>query len=224
MTNTTIAVLLYGDYPELAERCLRPISQLYASDVPVIICANEIGDKTRQVVSDLGLKITFDENPQIFKYPMLAKVTEAVKTPYLMWFDDDSYIRDNPEPWLFGIELEMGRSDLDLMGAVYTIGLRESQVDWIKTRPWYRGKDIPRRPCFATGGWWAAKVRSLRNLGWPDPEVKHRGGDVMLGVALQQNGMALKHYRTGVAINANELGQESQSKRRGFDEAPVGIK
>ena len=115
MTKTTIAVLLYGDYPKLAERCLGPISQLHASGVPVIICANEIGDQTRQVVSDLGLKITFDENPQIFKYPMLTKVVAAVKTPYLMWFDDDSYIKHAPEPWLFNIEMEMGRSDLDLM-------------------------------------------------------------------------------------------------------------
>lgn len=223
-SKTTALVLLYGDYPQLAERCLKPLGQFRKAGIPVLIGANLPSSGTVKAVEKLGHTITYSAQPQIFKYPMMRKLLADVKTEYVMWFDDDSYISDpDPLTWLKITELRMISEDADLMGSLYFIQLRPEQQQWITTRPWYRGKPVPTKQKFVQGAWWMAKTATLRELNWPDPQIRHNGGDVMLGVAMEQNDKRMIPYRLHVAINADASGNESKSKRRGHSEQPIGV-
>jgi hypothetical protein len=51
--------------------------------------------------------------------------------------------------------------------------------------------------------------------------LKHRGGDVLLGELMSHAGLKLVRYNTGIGINSDSEGKESQSKRRGYDEPPI---
>jgi hypothetical protein len=219
----TLVALLYGDYPQLAERCLTPLSRLSKSGIPILIGANEISEATADVVKSLDLEITVKASPQIYKYPMMRKLLRSVKTDYVMWFDDDSWITDDmPETWLKIVELRMRSEEADALGSKYGQNLTDRQLEWIKTRKWYREKPLNRRAMFLQGGWWVARMSMLKELDWPDKDIRHRGGDVMMGVAMVQNDKVVLQYRQGVAINADSNGQESASKRRGYNEPPVG--
>ena len=44
----------------------------------------------------------------------------------------------------------------------------------------------------------------------------------MLGELLRQQGLRIKKFNTGVAVNADENGRESRSKKRGYDSPPIG--
>jgi hypothetical protein len=223
----TVCALLYGDYPNLAKRCLDPLLHLASiGDVELRVGMNEVSKVTSDFVRyNLWQPKIFEASPQIFKYPMMRKMfhDEPVVTDYIMWFDDDSYIKvKDCASWLEAVTTEM--SDCDMLGSVYTILYGTDQKEWCKTQPWYKGKPISDKPRFATGGWWCIKTEVVNRLNWPITQLKHCGGDVALGVALNQNDLKLKHYNQGVAINANAEGKESAAERRGASrtEKPIG--
>ena len=228
--STTVCCLLYGDYPKLAYRCLKPISELYKSGVQVRLACNEISDATKSVISELlpptDNLIIVNNNPQIFKYPAMRTLfsCEPIKTKYVMWFDDDSYIKDtNPVKWLSSVESFMESSSADMIGSVYYVGITSKQNEWRRLHcSWFKPALSSNKTMFATGGWWTIKSCIIKKYDWPHKALKHRGGDVLLGDLIKHESLILKKYNNGVAINADENGKESASKRRGYDEKPIG--
>lgn len=242
----TIAALLYGNYPDLARRCLEPISRLWrAGRAEIRLGCNEVSAAVGSVVGELfddsfmpGIDPAKDTrppvrvvvcNPQIYKYPMMRRLLRdpnlPVTTEWVMWFDDDSYIRDpDPVQWLDRLEgnLKFDPSP-DMLGSQYHIHLQPGQRQWFEDQPWYAGRPIPTRVNFMTGGWWMIRSSVLERFDWPPPELRHRGGDVALGVLAHQQRLVLRPCRQGVAINADDQGKESASKRRGHDEKPIGV-
>lgn len=224
MTELTIdvAVLLYGDYPKLAERCLSSLQPLVRLGIPVRVYANEPSDRTLSVARSLGHEpIVF--SPQRYKYPVMRLAVAESTASLFMWFDDDSCLMaTDAAGWLAKLRAVF-RSDADVVGSIYVPSLfTEQQKAWAKTRPWYAGLPISSKPRFVTGGWWTARRSVLTALDWPDLTLRHRGGDVALGVACAQNGFKLVHFNRGVAINADEALRESKSVRRGYDEKSAG--
>lgn len=222
LDDIEIAVLLYGDFPHLAERCLGSILPLYNAGVRTTVYANDPSPATLAVALGMGYDpIVF--SPQIYKYPVLKLTVAAAVRPFLMWFDDDSYIKHEDKlGWLRMVNVERQVKKADLMGSVYTQALMGGQAKWVRTRPWFKGKPVRQVPSFVQGAWWLARTAFLRELGWPDADIRHNGGDVMLGVACDQAGGKMVKFREGVAINADDAGNESKSKRRGHSEPPVG--
>ena len=164
-------------------------------------------------------------DPQIYKYPMMRKLfyDTPILTDYVMWFDDDSFIKTSDVTgWLNSVEEQM--RDCDMLGSVYTIRYGSDQAAWVRSQPWYAGKPVEDKPRFATGGWWCIKASVLKKFDWPVQQIKHCGGDVALGILLAQHNLKLKHFNSGVAINANHEGKESSAERRGASkvEVPVG--
>jgi hypothetical protein len=104
MTNPkfTVCVLLYGDFLNLARRCLEPLFKLRESGlVDLRLGLNEVSQPTRDYIKEhsLGASQGIDvwlENPQVYKYPMMRQMfhSKPIETPYVMWFDDDSYVKD----------------------------------------------------------------------------------------------------------------------------------
>ena len=170
----------------------------------------------------------------IKKYPMMKRLfassgapqggSSGVATPFVMWFDDDSYISaDNPHEWLAAVKHEM--TSTDMLGSVYSIRLKGNQSSWVMRQPWYAGLPVPHlhRTSYCTGGWWTIRTDLLLKFQWPIPELVHRGGDVMLGELFRQQRLRITHFREGVAINADADGTESNSPRRGYDSDPIGF-
>jgi len=230
----SVCVLLYGsdDYCyRLAQRVINSaLKRLGAKTHDFRFGLNAVGDATREYVAQAvydyfpnALVVDCPEN--IFKYPMMRRLLydKPLESQLTMWFDDDSCIipETDVEAWFARIRQQMHA--YTMLGSVYKERFVGKQVEWIKHQPWYNDKEPEAYTQFAAGGWWVIQTSALLQFDWPPPELKHRGGDVMLGALLRQHNLQLGHFRDGVWINANELGVESQSTRRGIDELPVGF-
>ncbi len=231
--DLTVCVLLYGsdDYClRLAERVLNaPLRQLGAVTRDFRFGLNAVGDGTRQLVATVvrehfpeALVVDCPEN--IHKYPMMRRLfyDKPLQTGLTMWFDDDSCItaQTDVNAWFTRVQHQMRA--YTMLGSVHKERLVGNQATWIKAQPWYNDKEPNAYTQFAAGGWWVIKSQTLTDFNWPPSELKHRGGDVMLGELLRQHGLPLGHFRDDVWINANAVGVESQSTRRGRSEEPVG--
>jgi hypothetical protein len=188
---------------------------------------NEVCDQTKAYVESNSdaINLLVESNPQVYKYPMMKRLfnEKPVTSDFIMWFDDDSYVKESDVGlWLDSVDREMRLCDM--LGSVYVIPYGNDQKSWCKTQPWYTGKPLSDKPSFATGGWWCIRSEVIKRFNWPIPELKHCGGDVALGVLLDQNNLKLRHFKTGVAINADSSGKESAAPRRGASrtEKPVG--
>ena len=62
-------------------------------------------------------------------------------------------------------------------------------------------------------------MRSFGRDGPGDGHLQHAGGDLALGLLLQQQGLAPEQFRVGLAINADAQLRESAAARRGVIEA-----
>lgn len=225
--NTTACVLLYGDHPDLAERCLRPLLPLVAARrLGLRVGMNQVSRRTAVLVFDMMAEApgqaVLNSQENILKYPMMRRLfgldggQPRVDTPYVMWFDDDSYVKDpDPAAWLAAAEAAMAGADM--VGSVYTMRAPHTarQEAWIRSQPWYGGRPVQNPPKFATGGWWMLRTEVVYRHNWPVPDIIHDGGDTMLGELIHQQGLTLARFNAGVAINADAAGRESKAPRRG---------
>lgn len=239
----TICVLLYGDHAGLARRCLASICTncpgLTAKSLRIGM--NAVGSETEEYVNSLvAAGVVSEENlwrspTNLHKYPLMRRMFYGdsqhapIHTKYVMWFDDDSFIKPPPPNasahFLQSVEAAMRpqeRTAPHMLGSIYQIRLYGQQEDWIKAQWWYTGKPVVDPVRFATGGWWTALMATMWQLNYPWPSLDHRGGDVMLGACMHQQGFLVSNYRGRVAINADDNGAESKAKRRGFDSQPIG--
>jgi hypothetical protein len=162
------------------------------------------------------------------KYPTMRQMfyettPSPLDLPYVMWFDDDSWIRnDAPPNWFTMIENSMATTDM--LGDIWWRRVQGNQWKFIQDQPWYAGKSIQPRQAvnFVTGGWWTIRSALLKRHNWPIPELDHCGGDMLLGELFRQQGHRMRRFKTGVAINANEAGKNSAAPRRGFSQHLCG--
>lgn len=219
----TVCVLLFGDYPELAERCLRSIADtIPVADMDLRIGLNSVSARVRDwVYAWAGSAIIIRSDQNIRKYPMMRRLFYdfPIRTDRVMWFDDDSAIQPAGDPgWLDRVLA--AAADATVMGGVYTQPWFGQQRGWVQRQPWYTGLPTTRSPRvkFVTGGWWVADTKFLRKWDYPWPSLLHNGGDALLGELVAQQHGRLVPFRDSVWINADEHGKESRAKRRGVTE------
>ncbi len=223
----TICVLLFGDHFDLAQRCLSSIvNGVDPQALNLRIGLNAVTDETRKLAYALAPHSIWEFTENRHKYPVMREMVHGVspiRTPYTMWFDDDSYLVKPTKTLLSQIDGLM--PDADMLGSLYRIPWQGNQKLYVQAQPWYAGRDLDSRPKikFATGGWWTIRTEVLYRFDYPWPLLDHRGGDVMLGEMCYQQGLRLKHFRDGVKINADHTGRESKAPRRGFDQLPLGV-
>lgn len=240
----TICVLLYGDNVSLAARSLNSICRGAPAALPagLRVAMNEPGKATEQFVDSLIAhgwllpRNVYKSHQNIHKYPMMRRMLydsgNPIATPYVMWFDDDSFIKAEmvgAKPgFLPSVQAALeqpgsGKSQCpSLCGSVYTVKINGNQRRWIEDQTWYTGVPVSNSVRFITGGWWVTRLSMLHEFDYPFPALDHRGGDVMLGALCAQQGLLLRQFRNGVAINADAAGRESGAARRGFNQSPVG--
>lgn len=235
--QTSICILLYGDYPELANRVLGTVLNGSCGPCPwaqdVRIGLHDISDRTRWELTyhiEEARKswkcpiITYEPIGNVYKYPTMRKMFYDETYPIaenIMWFDDDSYVT-SPTFWR-DVE-EAYTDDVAMLGQRWYMPLRGMQWEWIKSQAWYNPdiKEPPNKMTFCQGAWWLARTKMFQVLNWPAPELKHCGGDSLLGEAMRHQGFVMKSYDAGVRINADENGEHSKSQRRGYSSLPLG--
>ncbi len=231
----TVCVLCYGAYLDLAKRCRGSIVARMDPEcvADVRITLAEVCDETRdyvfndvvpQLVSHAPVDVRLA--PNVGKYPLMRRMLYTVgprpTASLVTWFDDDSYLVD---PFQFRDVVRVmtsHREPIELLGSPYrAYGFKPEQIEAIKQQSWYVGREIPRRrhPRFVTGGWWTARMATLRKFDYPFPEIRHNGGDSILGELCHQQGWRIEPFglAEGVRINYDEKrGGESKAARRGM--------
>lgn len=229
-----VCVLFYGQDEQcfqLAQRVLNaPMRELARHNVEFRFGFNAVGAETKAYVKEAieqhfhgAMWVEPEEN--IFKYPIMRRMLHErpLKAPVTMWFDDDSCLAPTCDVarWLPRVLKLL--DTYAMVGSLYRQRLLGGQAEWIKSQWWYNRKPVQPYVKFITGGWWAIRSSALLRFDWPIPDLKHRGGDVMLGALCAQHDLPITHFRDGVWINANDQGVESKAPRRGHNERPIGI-
>lgn len=226
----TVLVGCYGDYPQYSVRALQSIRNGHnlSKQCSVVVGLNECGSPTTGLareLKDAGIVATVIEcGTNLNKDPMLRVMLETVRTPYVLWLDDDSYFTDPVWPELF-VELIRRNHPFDTAGHVHFFGPnREADTGYmhfIASRPWWRGdshypshrrKSVP----FPLGGCFVARTAFLRAYDFPDRGMTKWLDDVALGELLLQVGGRLVTFGDGILSKV----RINDGERRG-DAGPV---
>lgn len=226
----TVCVLLYGDNLFLAKRCLTSLTldpeyHQYVHDFRVGL--NNVSDETYEFATnwaaEVGIETSFyqpvwPENSPAYKYPVMRRMLYGLDRPSsrIMWFDDDSYLSLDSAWW---DNAEQASRGVELLGQIVKRPMSTAHWEWIHTQPWcHPGLAKPDSFVFAQGAWFVASYAFLSALDWPCLELRHCGGDSMLGELCRHQGVEILPWRTGVCINADTAGRDSAAIRRGYTE------
>lgn len=235
----TVFALVFGDYFELAKRCINSIlAKSPPGRIELRVAANQPCRQTLDFLHGLskdelahfsvddGKRRKYDAMRHMFYDPH-----HPIATKYLCWFDDDSHVLDSQ--WL----VRLARAIADnhehgcrLYGPKYMHDLKPYQqrggdpLGWFKAAPWWKNRHLyvnkgersapnGSKIVFASGGFWALDVATMRAAMIPDARLVHNGGDVTIGAQVQQIGGKLKDFTPDKKIVC-----WSDAGRRGFQE------
>ena len=242
MASFTVCVLCYGPHTSLAVRCLeslRAAIQQGAGWVQDIrIGLNDVAPETRAYVQEWACGLSaygcnvyvFDPGRNVYKYPLMRRMFhDRSQTPELgdmvMWFDDDSYLEPVSAAWWK--QLAILCDTHAMVGQRWRMPVQRNQLAWCASQPWWNPRIGPPVPVlhagrtqqcfeFCQGAWWVLRSDVIRRLNWPIPELRHNGGDSLLGEVLRHCELPVARFDRGVRINADDKGAHSRAKRRGY--------
>jgi hypothetical protein len=229
-----VFVLLYGDYPNYAHRCLsslrkNPDGHNFISSVHV--ACNDISATTYSVLNEeidelvkiVGCEVTtYESIGNIYKYPIMHKMfyqtSKELPGSHYMWFDDDSYITSDTF-WEDCAKVVTDNPDVAMFGQIWKHILTDKFHDWVERQSWCN-KQIERSQTvnFCQGAWWILAKSIQQRLAWPNLELRHCGGDSLLGMRLKHAELKMLSYDKGVAINRGRGEDASDAARRGYSE------
>lgn len=238
----TLFVLGYGDHLDLVQRCLTSILNTcprHRFDLRVAL--NQPSGRVEEYVGglrDAGVVTrVYTDHGDRRKYPAMRTMfwddSCKIETPYVCWFDDDSWCRR--ADWMVLLARAIVKNHPhqgrlygawhyhDLMGVTRPGAAREA---WFKAAPWWRGRPLfsgnGRRLApngsqivFASGGFWALATHVIREQDIPDVRLRHNGGDVTLGAQVTQGGYKVVDFSPKPG---KEVIAWSDAPRRGFQE------
>jgi hypothetical protein len=224
-----VMALLYGNYPGLHQRLLHGFRNI-PFNAGVRLLGNALHPDSEKLVhtfadsrpKETTVSYLWPEN--VPKYLRMRSAFEELKVEdkfdWLIWFDDDSYISDTS--WYnltVQYIMEKRGEQICYFGQPWYMYHLPGQESFIKKSKWF--KNAPFEVVnnfaginFAQGAYWGLSVKALRELDWPDPRLRHNGGDTLLAEAVRQQGWKFHRFCKGVIIN--------NGKRRGISEAPAG--
>ena len=232
--RVTICILTYGDHLALARQAIESVTRhCPRGEYHLVVGANEVAKNTLVYLKSLEKNGAIDRlvisAVNINKNPMMRRMFEGIDTPFIWWFDDDSYFLDSNafSQWL---EMAEGSSPSTVMwGPVsYCSGLAgltgmNNVPAFVRSAPWYRGLPVPSwrfggkgevdfRDCgcgdgrwsFVLGGCFLIRTTAVRALNWPDERLVKWGDDIFLGEAIRQQQWEMGHIATGVAVDTEQ--------------------
>jgi GT2 family glycosyltransferase len=236
--HINFCVLTYGHYFELVRRCIESIlANTDRALYRLVVGANAVGEQTDDYLQSLQRSGAIDRlhrsRRNLNKNPMMRRMFRQINTPYICWFDDDSYV---VEPGALERLLDRARrssSSTVMWGRMAYCDRPCGFIDidnvdqFVRSAKWYRGLTPPGQAPggkgefnfegrgtgnprweFITGGFWLMRRWAIRTMDWPDRRLLNLGEDVLLGEAVRQHGWSIESApAVGVEIN--------QAPRRG---------
>ncbi len=213
----TICTLLYGDHHALHKRLLDslfrtvPASRLELRVGMNAVCQTSKDYLASQCPSGTVLRV-YDHPNNDMKYPVMREMLRDGNppAPYLVWFDDDSYVvqanwlsllcetivQHHPHNYrLYGIKF---KHTVRTAGEAFWF---RGQAGWWTGRYFVddRGNEIPNgnKIEFVAGGFWAAHSETLLRADVPDVRLGMHGGDICIGEQIHQAGGRVKDFNRG---------------------------
>lgn len=241
--KVTICALLYGgendnhdEFHHLHRRCLGSIVETVPpSCFDLRVGMNQVGPKTQAYLKTLPITKTYPDYKQRRKYPamraMFHDTVDPITTPWVIWFDDDSYV-ENPNwlrAWAECLISQPPDTKIGLMGQIKYHPFAsnphaKNPQKWFEEGKWFRGRPYHNRrglPApngnhiqFVTGGFWVASMEAIRAANVPDERINHNGGDITIGAQIYQQGYEIKQFNDG-----KKLIHTSKHARRGYHES-----
>lgn len=246
-TRISVCVLCYGDFGHLSTRCLSSLvrwAEHRQTEMDVRVALNACSaDNTAQIVHQcqqlarhagpVRLYVPVPATANVYKYPMMRRMFRDQRHPlgpWVMWLDDDSYL-DFVTGW--DVELLSVAADYDMVGQRWLMPISTRMERWLVQQPWFDhsvglpprsqwDERTPRRIAFHQGAWWLARSEMMARLDWPLRQLRHNGGDSLLGEIARHRGYRMGVFDRGVRINAGENGEHSKAQRRGYREPNLG--
>ncbi len=238
----TLFVLGYGDHLDILERCLGSVVNTCPRHrYELRVALNQPTQRVQDYVVGLYnagvVRHVYLDHKERKKYPAMREMfhdaVRPIETPYVCWFDDDSWCRkDNWMVLLARTIVKNHPHQGRLYGAWYVHdllsvkrpgALREKwfqAAEWWKGRQLYTGSGRRMSPngsqiVFASGGFWALATHVIREAGIPDARLNHNGGDITIGCQVTQAGYKVVDFSPRPA---KDIIAWSDSPRRGYQE------
>ena len=236
----TIFVLCYGNYPELARRCIGSILRTVPVDsLDLRIGANAAAEETVDYLYSTPASRVYIHEKNDFKYPVMREMCYDAETPittkYFAWFDDDTWIVRSD--WLVQLCRTILATSDQLCGAYGTPMFHDTAMyaknghnprQWFQDAVWHQGRNMHRAGRSAAAadgslihfpvGWhWAMRTETMHRAQIPDSRLQHNGGDITIGEQIHQLGLKIHPWNLGkqyVACPSREGGG-----RRGFSQS-----
>lgn len=236
----TLFVLGFGDNLEILERCIDSIINTcprHRYDLRVAL--NQPSPRVMNYVQKLGDIVTeiYPDFKDRKKYPAMREMfhdpCRPIETPYLCWFDDDSWCRKKDWMVLLAQSIIANHSHQgrlygawmfhELLANTREGALRErwfQAATWWKGKPLYTGSGKRLAPngsqiVFASGGFWALSTEVMQKAGIPDERLNHNGGDITIGCQVTQAGYKVVDFSPRPR---KEIIAWSDAPRRGYRE------
>jgi GT2 family glycosyltransferase len=233
--KVTCFVLCYGDFPDLARRCLSNILQTVPiTALDIRVGANCVSGETLEYLKNLPITKLYVNEGSCYKYPMMRKMfydeSCPINTKYLMWFDDDTYVAN--EKWfvdLCSCIIQKHPENYRMFGSLYyhDTARYPAAKPWFSSGDWHTGKDFRLKHKsddeggsiidFGVGWFWALETEAMRKANIPDTRLQHNGGDITIGEQLHQHGYKVYNWNPNKQYIACPT--RAQGGRRGFSQA-----
>jgi ADP-heptose:LPS heptosyltransferase len=238
----TVFVLCYGDHFDLAKRCLDSIIDSVPPEViDLRVGCNQVCNSTLQYLKRLPITKTYIHTGNDKKYPLMREMFWDSKCPintrYLIWFDDDTYVKDprwlqyltnaivaghNKGERMYGLKMFHDLSMYSKDG--------HRAKDWFKNADWHSGRHLRVRNNnseapngsvidFAVGWFWALNTEAMRQANIPDTRLNHNGGDITIGAQLHQVGFNLSQFNKGKVMVSTPKKEEGGRRVGGYEES-----
>jgi hypothetical protein len=230
--KVTICVLLFGNYYDLHRRCLTSIlGTVPPSRMDLRVATNQLCLESQNYLRNLPISNIYADTKVRRKYGAMRHMfhdeDNPINTKWVIWFDDDSYVRDPKWLGLLGGMICNAKQDVGMLGVkmMHPLAGRRGRNPrkWFQNASWWRGKDFQTRQGkeapngnmihFIVGGFWALSTEAIRACDIPDTRLNHNGGDICIGEQLHQGGYKLQMFNKD-----KHLIHTSAAPRRGYHE------
>ena len=160
-----------------------------------------------------------------------------INSRYIIWFDDDAYVKDPRWLQYLTTAIVAGHSKGERMYGIkmfhdfnaYSKGGHQPQ-NWFQKADWHNGRHFRVRNNkteapngsvidFAVGWFWALNTEALRQANIPDVRLNHNGGDITIGAQLHQTGFSVCQFNKGKIMIHTPKKEEGGRRVGGYEES-----
>jgi len=238
----TIFVLCYGDHVDLAKRCIDSILESVPLDkIDLRVGGNELGPATIQYLQTIPATKLYLHSNNIKKYPLMREMfwdsDHPIRTPYLIWFDDDAYVVDPRWLSLLSSFIIAGHNKGYRMYGnkmFHDINMynknNHQPLHWFRQADWYTGMPFRARGSkrlapngslidFVVGWFWALDTVLMQTANIPDMRLNHNGGDITIGAQVHQAGHQIQQFNKGKILVSTPKKTEGGRRVGGYEES-----